>query len=239
MPDSRAVRAGDDEDLLAGYVSGPAAATEATAVALTRAEGARTVVLVEGVSDQIAVETLAGRHGRNLAADGIAVLPVGGASGFARYLRRFGPQGAGARLAGLCDAGEAHIVRQAVAAAGLVAPGSGADLGRLGFFVCDADLEDELLRAAGAERVREVFAAHGDLGAFRTIQRQPAWQGRDEAAQLRRFLGAGAQRKLRYARLLTEAISLDRMPRPLTALLTAATARQRQAHHGNGRPRYK
>ena len=71
--------------------------------------------------------------------------------------------------------------------------------------------------------MREVFAAHGDLGAFRTIQRQPAWQGRDEAAQLRRFLGAGAQRKLRYARLLTGAISLDRMPRPLTGLLTAVS----------------
>jgi hypothetical protein len=107
-----------------------------------------------------------------------------------------------------------------VAAAGLGAPGSRADLGPLGFFVCVADLEDELIRAAGPVRVLEVFAAHGDLGAFRTIQRQPAWQGRDEAAQMRRFLGAGAQRKLRYARLLTDAISLDRMPRPLTALLT-------------------
>jgi hypothetical protein len=68
--------------------------------------------------------------------------------------------------------------------------------------------------------VREVFAAHGDLGAFRTIQQQPAWRGQDESAQLRRFLGAGAQRKLRYARLLTEAIALDRIPQPLTALLT-------------------
>ena len=67
----------------------------------------------------------------------------------------------------------------------------------------------------------EVFAAHGDLRAFRTMQRQPAWRGRDEAAQLRRFLGAGYQRKLRYARLLTEAVSLDRVPRPLAALLTA------------------
>ncbi|HEX9041499.1 MAG TPA: ATP-dependent endonuclease [Trebonia sp.] len=215
------MRAGDGGDPLAGYVSGPAAATEATAVALARAAGARTVVLVEGVSDQIAVETLAGRHGRNLAADGIAVLPVGGARGFARYLRRFGPEGAGARLAGLCDAGEAQIVRQAVTAAGLVAPGVRADLDRLGFFVCVADLEDELIRAAGSARVLEVFAAHGDLGAFRTIQRQPAWRGRDEAAQLRRFLGAGAQRKLRYARLLTEAVSLDRTPRPLAALLAA------------------
>ena len=216
MVKSGAMRADDGEELLAGYVSGPAAATEATAVALARADSARTVVLVEGVSDQIAVETLAGRHGRDLAAEGVVVLPAGGAHGIARYLRRFGPEGTGARLAGLCDAGEARIV-----ARGLGAPGSQADLERLGFFVCVEDLEDELIRAAGPELVTEVFAAHGDLGAFRTIQQQPAWRGKDEAAQLRRFLGAGARRKLRYARLLTAAISLDRMPRPLSALLAA------------------
>ena len=216
MVKSGAMRADDGEELLAGYVSGPAAATEATAVALARADSARTVVLVEGVSDQIAVETLAGRHGRDLAAEGVVVLPAGGAHGIARYLRRFGPEGTGARLAGLCDAGEARIV-----ARGLGAPGSQADLERLGFFVCVEDLEDELIRAAGPELVTEVFAAHGDLGAFRTIQQQPAWRGKDEAAQLRRFLGAGSQRKLRYARLLTEAIDLDRMPRPLAALLAA------------------
>src|SRR6202451_3379830 len=209
MADSGAMRAGDGEDLLAGYVSGPAAATEATFVALARAEGARAVVLVEGVSDQIAVETLAGRRGRDLAAEGIVVVPVGGAHGFARYLRRFGPEGSGTRLAGLCDAGEAHIVKRGLAAAGLAAAGSRTDLARLGFFVCIEDLEEELIRAAGPALVTEVFAAHGDLGAFRTIQRQPAWRGRDETAQLRRFLGAGAQRKLRYARLLTAASDLD------------------------------
>ena len=192
----------DDEDLLAGYVSGPAAATEATAVALARAETARVVVLVEGVSDQIAVETLARRHGRDLTAEGVVVLPTGGAHGFGRFARRF----AGTRLVGLCDAGEASIVRRSL----------GDD-----FFVCVEDLEDELIRAAGPALVTEVFAAHGDLAAFRIIQRQPAWRGKDEAAQLRRFLGAGSQRKLRYARLLTEAIALDRIPRPLTALLDA------------------
>jgi hypothetical protein len=206
------MRADDAGDLLAGYVTGPAAATEATAVALARADAARAVVLVEGISDQIAVETLAGRRGRDLAAEGIVVLPVGGAHGVARYLHRFGPEGTGARLAGLCDAGEAHIVRRALATAGL----AGSE-----FFVCTEDLEDELIRAVGPARVTEVLAAHRDLGAFRTMQRQPAWRGRDEAAQLRRFLGAGAQRKLRYARLLTEAITLDRTPEPLTALLTA------------------
>jgi Overcoming lysogenization defect protein-like, TOPRIM domain len=218
------MRAHDGEDLLAGYVTGPAAATEATALALARAASARAVVLVEGVSDQIAVETLAGRRGRDLAAENIVVLPAGGAHGIARYLRRFAAEETGVRLAGLCDAGEAHIVWRGLASAGLAAtgvPGSHGGLERLRFFVCTEDLEDELIRAAGPARVTEVLAAHGDLRAFRTIQRQPAWRGRDEAAQLRRFLGAGAQRKLRYARLLTEAISLDRIPEPLDALLGA------------------
>jgi hypothetical protein len=212
---------GDAGNPLAGYVSGPAAATEATAVALARVAGARTVVLVEGISDQIAVETLAVRLGRDLAADGVAVLPTGGAHGFGRFMRRFGPTGAGARLAGLCDAGEAHIVRRGLATAGLSEPGSRADLERLGFFACVPDLEAELIRAVGPPRMMELFAAHGDLRAFRTIQRQPAWQGRDEAAQLRRFLAAGAQRKLRYARLLTEAVDVNHVPRPLAGLLAA------------------
>jgi hypothetical protein len=48
-------------ELLAGYVSSPDAATKATVMALERAAGARAVVLVEGVSDQIAVEKLADR----------------------------------------------------------------------------------------------------------------------------------------------------------------------------------
>jgi hypothetical protein len=215
------MRTDDSRELLAGYVSGPAAATEATLAVLPRAVAARAIVLVEGVSDQIAVETLARRHGRDLAAEGVVVLPTGGVHGIARYLRLFGPEGTGARLAGLCDAAEEHIVRRGLAAAGVGAPASRAELERLGFYVCVEDLEDELIRAAGPALAAEVLAAHGDLVAFRTIQRQPAWRGRDEAAQLRRFLGAGSHRKLRYARLLTEAIVSDRIPRPLEAALAA------------------
>ena len=161
MVNSGAMRADDSEKLLAGYVTGPAAATEATAAALPRAAAARAVVLVEGVSDQIAVETLAARHGRDLAAEGIAVLPTGGAHGITRYLRLFGPEGTGARLAGLCDAAEEHIVRRGLAAAGLGSPGSRADLERLGFFVCVQDLEDELIRAAGPRWRRRCWPRTG------------------------------------------------------------------------------
>ncbi len=51
---------------LDGYVSGPAAPIQATARALAKVDGAAAVVLVEGISDQIAVETAARCRGRDL-----------------------------------------------------------------------------------------------------------------------------------------------------------------------------
>lgn len=204
---------------LAGYVHGPAAATAATSLALAKADGAHAVVLVEGISDQIAVEALAARRGRDLDAEGIVVVPVGGAHATAKYLRRFGPGGAGVRLAGLCDAGEEKILLGGLALAGLGSPRSRADLGRMGFHVCVADLEDELIRAAGILLVEQLLDAQADLGSFRTMQRQPAWRGRRPEEQVRRFLGAGSDRKLRYARLIVGAVDLARMPQPLDAVL--------------------
>ena len=188
-------------------------------MALAKAGGARAVILVEGISDQIAVETVAARRGLDLGAEGVAVVPAGGAHGFARYARRFGPRGAGIMLAGLCDAAEEGVVQRGLAAAGFGPLRTRADLERVGFHVCDADLEEELIRAAGSAFVAELFAAHGDLGAFRIMQRQPAWRGKPEEAQARRFLGAGSQRKLRYARLLADAIDPRHLPKPLDAVL--------------------
>ena len=95
------------------------------------------------------------------------------------------------------------------------------DLERHGFYVCDADLEDELIRALGSPAVEEVLAANGDLNPFRTFQKQPAWRGRPAERQLRRFMGSADSRKLRYARLLVDALPLDRVPRPLVEVLAS------------------
>jgi hypothetical protein len=205
--------------LLDGYVHGPAAATEATARALVKAAVAGAVVLVEGISDQIAVETLAARSGRNLAAEGAVVVPVGGAQSVTRYLMQFGPVGAGLRLAGLCDLGEESIIRRGLARAGIGSPRTREDMERLGFHVCVEDLEAELIRAVGAPRVVPLIDSQGDLGSFRSLQRQPHWRGQLPEAQLRRFLSSGASRKLRYARLLAGAVDMDRLPHPLDGLL--------------------
>jgi hypothetical protein len=98
------------------------------------------------------------------------------------------------------------------------------DMERLGFHVCVADLEDELIRALGPASVQELLDAHGDLNAFRTFQRQPAWRGQRLDRQLRRFMGSADRRKLRYARLIVESVELERVPRPLDAVLDCVGA---------------
>ncbi len=176
-------------------------------------------MLVEGVSDQHAVEALAERRGRNLEADGVAVVPIGGAQAIGRFLTLYGPQGLDVRLAGLCDAAEEVDFRRGLERAGLGSELTRDDMERLGFYVCIADLEEELIRALGAATVEQVVDAQGDLGSFRTLQKQPAWQGRPVEEQLRRFMGSGGRRKIRYARLLVDALDLTQVPRPLDLVL--------------------
>jgi len=144
---------------------------------------------------------------------------MGGAQAIGGFLDRFGPRGLDVRLAGLSDAGEEGDFQRGLERAGLGADLTRADMERLGFYVCVADLEDELIRALGAASVEQVVDAQGDLGSFRTLQKQPAWQGRKTDEQLRRFMGSGGRRKIRYARLLVEALDLTRVPRPLDLLL--------------------
>jgi hypothetical protein len=179
----------------------------------------RAVVLVEGISDQSALEALAERRGRKLDTQGISVVPMGGAQSIGRFLNLFGPQGLDVRLAGLCDAAEEDDFRRGLERAGLGSNLTRADMERLGFYVCVADLEDELIRALGAASVEQVVDAQGELGSFRTLQKQSAWQGRSNEEQLRRFMGSGGSRKIRYARLLVDALDLTQVPRPLDLVL--------------------
>ena len=179
----------------------------------------RAAILVEGLSDRRAVETLAERRGHDLAAEGVDVIPIGGAQAIRRALARFGPHGLDVRLAGLCDAGEEGDFRRALEEAGLGSDLDRDDMERLGFYVCVQDLEDELIRALGADRVEAIVAENGELRPFRTLQKQPAWDGRPLAEQLRRFMGSGGRRKIRYARFLVEALAPSEVPRPLDRVL--------------------
>jgi len=162
-----------------------------------------TVVFVEGVSDRIAVSTLAARVGRNLEAEAVSVVAMGGATNIRKFLERAGPVKDDLKLAGLCDEREQHLFRSALEHV----------------FVCVADLEDELIRALGSAAVEDVIDAQGELGSFRIMQKQPDQRERTLHQQLRRFMGTRSGRKMHYARVLVDALDLRRIPQPLDGLL--------------------
>jgi hypothetical protein len=115
----------------------------ADACALAVAAAAHAAILVEGWSDQAALEALALRRGRDLRAEGVVVVPIGGVTNVDRFVRALGPRGLGLRLAGLCDVADAQHVRRGLEQAGFDTAGHGeAGLEALGFFCCDADLAD-------------------------------------------------------------------------------------------------
>ena len=165
----------------------------------------RALVLVEGLSDRIALETLAARRGRDLAAEGVAVVAIGGAQAIERALRGV----TGVRVAGLYDVAEEHAVLRGLQRAGFEADG---------FFACDPDLEGELVRALGTERMLDLVEERGQLGAFTTYRKQPAQRAKPLEAQLHGWLHNW---KIRYAAPLVDALDLGRVPKPLDGVLDA------------------
>jgi hypothetical protein len=181
--------------------------------------GTVAVVAVEGTSDRLALDALARRRGVDLGAAGIAVVAMGGATNIGHLIRQFGPQGCGLRLAGLCDAAEERLFRRALRSAGTHPGPDRKDLEEVGFFVCDVDLEDEMIRALGVDGMLEFLETQGDLHSFRVVQQMPHQRERTVEHQLRRFVGTRGGRKNLYAPLLIERIDIDKVPRPLGALL--------------------
>ena len=178
----------------------------------------RAVVLVEGISDQRALTRLATRRGRDLEAERVSVVPIGGAHAVGRHLERFGPRGLDVKLAGLCDAGEEGAFARALSRAGMGTDLTRGDMEDLGFYVCVNDLEDELLRALGPASVQRVIESQGELESFRTFQKQPAKRALCLEEQLWRFMW---NRKIRYAPLLVDALDLGRVPHPLEGVLAS------------------
>lgn len=178
-----------------------------------------TLVLVEGESDAAALRALARLLGADLDAHGIVIRSAHGVTNFARVLVEFLSAHPGARVCGLYDAAEERHVRRALASAGL--PIDPADsLEASGFFACDADLEDELIRAVGVAQVERALDSQGELASFRRFQAMPQHRGTPAHQQLRRFLGTRATRKIRSAAVLAERLHPAGLPRPLRLLMS-------------------
>ena len=180
----------------------------------------RAVVFVEGTSDQRALGALAARTGCDLEAAGVGVVEIGGATNIWRYLELYRTQHPDITVGGLVDANQEHAFRRALTQFGFGSNLSRDEMEAIGFFVCDADLEDELIRSLGIERVLEIIEDEGELQSFRTYQKQPAHSARALEQQVHGFMW---NRKFRYAQLLVDALDLDRVPYPLAGVLAYAT----------------
>lgn len=178
---------------------------------------ARAVILVEGPSDQYALEALADRRGQNLDAGGISIVAIGGATAIGTYMSLFGPSGFDLPLAGLCDLAEEPLCSTALRGAGHVI-NSRTDLEQAGFFVCDIDLEDELIRAVGPADVVQLIDAAGDLNEFQTFQQQPNFRNASLDDQVRAFI---RRQKIKYAPLLVDGLDLANVPSPLDGVLNS------------------
>lgn len=177
----------------------------------------RTLVLVEGDSDAGAVRALADLIGCDLDSLHIQIRSAHGVTNFPQLLAEFVRTNPRTKFCGMYDVADEQHVRRALAHVS-VPIAADEPLESFGFFACVADLEDELLRALGAEAVERVLEAQGELYSFRRFQAMPQHRRKPVHHQLRRFLGTRATRKIRSAQHLVEALDLARLPRPLAKL---------------------
>jgi hypothetical protein len=162
-----------------------------------------TVVLVEGGSDREAILALARLTDTDLSE--VEVVVLDGATKLGAFTRRRPLDGL--RVFALCDAAEAPFFTGVVAVDDL--------------FVCDPDLEAELIAAAGVELVEKVIEESGELRSLRRLQMQPQHRKGLPERQLHRFMGSRSGRKAHYARTLVEALGPEQAPRPLTDLVAS------------------
>lgn len=176
----------------------------------------RKVVLLEGVSDIAAVAAVAAS--RDVDLTDIELVDLGGVTNIRRELRELHRTATDVDILGLCDAPEARFVEQALNDVGCVVRDT-SDLPTHGFFVCQADLEEELIRALGTDRTIAVLERLGLDTKLATLRQQPAWQGRALTEQLHRFCGVASGRKEMLAGALAAELEPPRVPHPLDALV--------------------
>lgn len=176
----------------------------------------RTVVFVEGPSDYLAVREAARRSGVDLDARGVAIVSLQGAGLLAIYLKLLGPNGLDLKLLGLCDLDAEADWQTKLTAAG-VPVADRATMNASGFYVCDTDLEDELVRALGDAEVQAILTQENEAANFAAFASDPARQGLSLSEQLVAF---ARKRKVRWSPRLAAGLTAATAPPPISDLLS-------------------
>lgn len=180
-----------------------------------------TLVLLEGPSDVAALEALL--RVRERPSHRYELVDMSGVTNTATHLRAAYAAAPAPRVLGLCDAAEAWVVARALRSVGVPVKSEG-DLATYGFFVCDRDLEDELIRALGVGACLSLLESLGLGQRFRAFSHQQAWVGRPVEERLHRFAGIASGRKVRLAGTMAAALPAEATPPPIAGLLERLAA---------------
>ncbi len=153
--------------------------------------------------------------GKNLDGSGVSVLSLDGAGTIKHYLRLFGPQGLGVRLHGLCDEDAEGDWIDKLTNAGIDVA-SRSDLEEHGFYVCEPDLESELVAALGSTGVNQVIAEQSAEGTYNSFANQPSNSDKSEVEIQVSFCKLD---KVRWAPLLSSALAPTSVPSPIAGVL--------------------
>ena len=161
------------------------------------------VILVEGITDRLALEAVAGRLGVDLG--GVAIVPIGGA----QAVRRAAAEYEGEHVVGLCDAGEERYFRRVLGDA---------------TFVCRRTSRTSCSAPSACRASRSCSKRRASSRRSATSRTSP----HGAAARRRRDCRAGSSRptgrRYRYLPLLVEMLEPDEIPAPLVGVLAAVCA---------------
>lgn len=175
-----------------------------------------TVVLLEGPSDVAALEQVLATQHPPVPETTYRLVDMGGVTNTGAHLQA--ARDAGDRVVGLVDAGEAWVVVKSLQRLG-TSINEVEELPAHGFFVCDRDLEDELIRALGVPGCLELLHELGMAHAFEAFSAQLHWAEAPVEDRLRRFCGVASGRKIRLAGAMAGALPAQDLPAPIAALI--------------------
>lgn len=177
---------------------------------------ARVFVLLESANDVAAVQVFA----RKLEIDTSAAefVNLQGTTNIGRIMKDIRQVRSDADVVGLCDAADTRSAEKALNDDGLPVQDA-TDLPMYGFFVCERDLEDELIRALGADAARTALLNSGLASKFDALRTQPEWADKSIAEQVDKFCHSASGRKELAAAVLADAVPADAIPEPVSMLL--------------------
>jgi len=184
---------------------------------LAEAFFARTVIVVEGPGDRMALNCFAETLDVDLDARGASIVEMDGADLFETLRTLLGPPGLGIRILGLCDQDREQSWSEVLLGAGNYT-GDRSTLEQHGVYVLDPDIEGVLVATLGDAETEQAITDAGMASKLQKFRNQPANAGMPAHDQLLAFVRHKRQKTV-LPPILASNLAAEAVPGPIARLL--------------------